>query len=929
MLYHRLRSTPSKRAAERWRQWCALLDSLPLLAGVKDRTGRYVFVNRAMDEWFRARGVTVAGRRDAEVLSPAIAAFVRESEEKLFRGEERLLETECNQEEWLPGLGEGRWLLSKVLLPGAPWGGAILVIAQEVTELHRAQVELARQRDFAQAVLDRTRALILVLDAAGRLVRWNRECENVTGYHESECRGKPFAETLGAPESRVSLQKAFARILAGEMVENEPVEILGRDGRRRMLDISGGVVRDERGDPEWVVVTGIDRTSERLAEAQRKELAGELDAIWQNSLDGMAFLDREGRIVAANPAFCRLTGVAASEIPGAFFTDVMAEWPGFEAAERERFRDLFDRRAIEPLATREVRLKDGRKVWLELASAFVPRAAGGPFLLISARDITGRVRSEQQLRATNEFLETTALWARELAAKAESASAAKTEFLAHVSHELRTPMNAILGLLELTLQSPLEASQRQSLEMARESAESLLGLVDDLLDVAKAESGRLSCTPAPVRLRDALNGVMRLMMHRGAAKGIQVRWRVAEDVPDTILADGARLRQVIANLVGNALKYTREGAVEMEVSRAGSPAPARLRFVVRDTGCGIPPERWGEIFEPFVRLESNSDGGTGLGLAIAANLVELMGGRLFVSSQPGEGAQFGFTLPLVETPQPPADEAPVDDIRVGAGPMQGRILVAEDNPLNQHVIRGLLEKQGISVTLVSDGASAVEEALSGRYDLVLMDVQMPGLDGWQAARSIRDRELPGKRIPILAMTARAMEEDAAACHAAGMDGYLSKPVRLADLMAALAEHLPGAFASPSRGGAGSASPQQEPETVELAVKHIDVEGALDRLGRDRNLLSELAGLFCEEGPRLLREAETALAAGDAMAVQNAAHQLKGLLAQFCADAAREAAWQLELEARRADLIAAASRLEALRACLDEALPELRHLAENG
>lgn len=903
---------------------------MPVMAGVKDRTGRYVFVNRAMAEWFRARGVEIAGRRDAAVLPPGVAAFVREAEERLLRGGEPSLETECNQAEWLPGSGEGWWLLKKVLLPGTPWGQAILMIAQEVTELHRAQVELARQRDFVQAVLDSSRALIFVLDAAGRIVRWNLECERATRYHESEFRGKMFPESLGAGESKAVLRQAFARILAGEKVEGVQAEILARDGSTRILAVSGGVVRDERGDPEWVVLTGIDRTAERQAETRRKDLAREFEAVWNNSLDAMAFLDCSGRIVAANPAFCRLAGVTEAEAAGAWVTSVMAEWPGFESAELERFRDLFERRAFEPFVTREVRLRDGRRLWLELASAFVPRAGGQTVLLISARDITSHIRRGQELRAANEFLEATALWARELAAKAESASAAKTEFLAHVSHELRTPMNAILGLLELTLQSQLGERQRESLEMARESAESLLGLVDDLLDVAKAESGRLSCTLAPVRLRQVLNGVMRLMVHRGAAKGVLVRWRVSEDAPEAVMADGARLRQVIANLVGNSLKYTSQGAVDVEVDRIGpSPAP-RLRFVVRDTGCGIPPERLPEIFEPFVRLQEEAGGGTGLGLTISASLVELMGGRLFVSSIPGAGSQFGFTIPLVEAspdlapPEPPAAREPDAPAH-----SRGRILVAEDNLLNQQVIRGLLEKQGFSVTLASDGPTAVREALSGGHDLVLMDVQMPGLDGWQAARAIREQEPPGRRIPILAMTARAMEEDVAACCAAGMDGYLAKPIRMPEVLAALAEHLPGNPERPAGPPSWENHHVREAGHLEHLVKHMDVDGALERLGGDRELLAELAGLFCEEGPRLLGEARQALASGDAAALQNAAHQLKGLLAQFCAAEAREAAWQLELEARRADLVAAAPRLEALRQKLDEVLPELRLVAGQG
>ncbi|MGQ9925158.1 MAG: ATP-binding protein, partial [Armatimonadota bacterium] len=718
--------------------------------------------------------------------------------------------------------------------------------------------------------------------------------------------------------------------LGGEVVQGENIEFITRDGKRRIVDLSGGVVRDDRGDPEWVVLTGIDRTQERAGEARQKELARELEVIWKNSLDALFFVNGEGRVVAANPGFCRLTGLQESEVAGMLLTGAVTEWPGFEGAEIDRFRDMFRRRAVEPVALKEVRLRDGRKLWLELASSFVDLPGKEPLLLVSAHDVTRRIRSEQDLRAANEFLEATALWARELAARAESASAAKTAFLAHVSHELRTPINAILGMLDLTLETPLEAAQRDNLEMVRESAESLLGLVDDLLDVAKAESGRLDCVAAPMKLRDSLNRVMRPLIHRGAAKGLQVRWRVAGETPDAILADSGRLRQVIANLVSNSLKYTAEGTVDVLVESIEAAGARRLRFLVSDTGCGVSPERWSEIFLPFARLGRDTDGrgGTGLGLTISASLVERMGGWLIVDSEPGGGARFCFTLPLVEAGEEAADAAPktaAAPARREGGLQRHRLLVAEDNSLNQQVIRGLLERQGFVVAVAPDGPAAVREALSGRYDLVLMDLHMPGMDGWQAARTIREREPPGRRVPILAMTARSLEEDQDACREAGMDGYLAKPVRLAELLAAMGEHLPA--------GPDAARPEVERESgsmpTESAVKYLDAEGALERLGGDRALLAELAGLFVEEGPRLLSEAEEGLARGDAQAVQNAAHQLKGLLAQFCAMSAREAAWALELEARRADLVAARPRLAALREQFGLVLPELRLLAGRG
>lgn len=919
----RVRDTADRRRAQRWQHWAELLESLPLLVCVKDRTGRYVYVNPAMRQWFLEHGVDLPGKRDAEVMPPEVAAYVRETDEQLLRGEMAVAEHEVNQAEWLPGSGPGRWLLRRVLIRNTPWGDAVLLLAQEVTELHEAQVELARQRDFVQAVLDSSDALIAVLDASGRLVRWNRKCEAATGYHESELRGKPLFDLLVPPGLRDEVRRDFARILSGGQVKNETLEIVAGDGRHLVLELSGALVRDERGEPEWVVVTAMDRTAERTAEARRRELALELDAIWKNSLDGLAFVDCEGRIVAANPAFCKLTGWREDAASGSYITAAMAEWPGFERAELERFRDLFRRRAIEPRSTREMRLADGRRRWIELACSWLQRGAGEPLLLVSARDITDRVRGEQELRAANEFLEATALWARELAVKAESASAAKTAFLAHVSHELRTPLNAVLGMLELALGTGLDAQQREYLETARESAESLLGLVEDLLDVAKAESGRLSITPEPFELRETLNRVMRPLIHRGAAKGLEVRWRVADDVPNRIFADPARLRQVIGNLAGNALKFTRRGFVEVAADRIAACRGPRIRFLVKDSGPGIPPERWNEVFQPFTRLggDAEGSGGTGLGLTIAASLVEVMGGWLLLGSEPGAGTAFCFTLPLQEAPEESASREETARQASAASP-GGSILVAEDNPVNQRVIAGLLERQGFHAAVVADGESAVQEALTGRHDLVLMDVHMPGLDGWAAARAIRAAEAGQRRIPIIAMTARALEEDGDAAREAGMDAYLTKPVRVDELMKTLLRFLP-------EGPPQGETRKTKMQPGEQDVSFIDVKGALDRLGGDGVLLAELAGLFLDEGPRLMAELEAALDQGDAHGAQNAAHQLKGLLAQFCAEQQRIAAWEVELAARQADLVAAREKAAALRQALDALRPELRQLAEGG
>lgn len=902
---------------------------------IKNSQGRLVFLNRGLREAVGQRAGEILGKRSADLFPPDIASAHETDDQALLAGEVPYVEREHSIQDIFPASTAATVVVSKAALDVAPWGRVIVGLVRDATAQHQAEVALARERDFSRVVLDTSNALIVVLDPEGRLVRWNHACEQLTGYHESELRGQVLSSRLVVPAQLETVQSSLGRFLARGCPDPVDVEIRSKDGSPVHLSVSASILRVDNGEPEFVVLTAENRTRQVLAEEKQRQSAMELQTVWRNAADAMAFVDETGILLDVNPSFCQMVGLGAEQLVGKRFTAAFSEWPGHEEAELARFRDEFWRRSVEPRLVREYGLPDGSRAWLEITNSFVDRAGSAPALLMLIRNISGRVRVEHELRAANEFLETTTQWAREMAASAEMASAAKSAFLANVSHEIRTPMNGILGMTELALLTDLKPDQREYIEMVHQSAEALLGLVDDLLDLSKVESGRMELIPEAFPLRQQINRMMRPLLYRGAARGLKVGWAVSDDAPEAVVADAGRLRQVLINLVGNAIKFTDSGSVSLSVDCFDCDAGSvLLRFVVRDSGIGMPPEKLSSIFEPFTQLDSSSTrkrGGTGLGLPISSKLVDLMGGRLVVSSEPGSGTAFSFTIPV---PVAPSVES-VEDLKAAASesliarPL--KILVAEDNQINQRLVLSMLERAGYLVSLVSSGARAVEEAVHGGYDAVLMDVQMPDLDGIEATHAIRRAEEgTSRRVPIIAMTAHAMPGDMENCLSAGMDGYLSKPIRLDSLirkieaLASPVEAQPLSIAPNAPGSTPMPSPLVQ-VSKPLAMPHMDRIQALSRVGGDESLLTELSGLFLEEYPRLYQAIRGGIGAGNPPAVIGAAHQLKGLLAQFCADAGRELAWQVELAAKEGDLARAADAADRLSAEWELLRPELQAL----
>ncbi len=420
------------------------------------------------------------------------------------------------------------------------------------------------------------------------------------------------------------------------------------------------------------------------------------------------------------------------------------------------------------------------------------------FLVFVWTQVTRTHREYRSAQRTAMALEERARDLEEARVAAETASRLKGQFLANMSHEIRTPMNGVLGMTELVLGTNLAPEQREHLEIARSSATSLLRLLDDILDLSRIEAGRISIEPLPFALRSTLAEMMRPLEMPIIEKGLGFAWSADADVPDALIGDPGRLRQILVNLVGNARKFTHEGTIGVRVRLEGTDddGKVRLAFAVSDTGVGIAPEHLSSIFGAFEQGDgamTRRYGGTGLGLAISARLAALMGGRIDVESAVNRGSTFTLAVPFARASCEDLSRSPAAagaEAEAGSGTRALRVLVAEDNAINARLIERMLQREGHSAVVVGDGNATLQALLDGTFDIVLMDVQMPDVDGLEATRRIRKREthLGLDRLPIVALTAHAMPGDRETCLAAGMDGYVTKPVTLQALRAALAVH---------------------------------------------------------------------------------------------------------------------------------------------
>ncbi len=932
-------------------------------------------------------------------------------------------------------------------------------------------------------ILDSAYDAIVAMDSNGRIVDWNRQATATFGWSRDEVLGRNLAETIVPLDHREAHTRGLAHFLAtGEgPVLNQRIEVsaLRRDGREFLVELTITHVRVEQTDLFYAFVRDISerRRSERLLVQQREELAAShtalreqtqvLRGILDNIGEGVVVADAQGKFVVFNPTAEQLLGLGATDAPpeqwtdryGLFYPDGKSPYPISEV----------------PLA-KAIRGESCDEVELLVRNPRFPQpvlisVTGRPIRddgvlrggVVVFRDITEHKRAEEELRQAK--------------LAAEAASRAKSEFLANMSHEIRTPMNGVLGMTELALDTDLTPEQREYLTLAKASADHLLSVINDILDFSKIEAGKLDLELIDFPLRDSLDDTVATLALRAAKQGLELVCHVRPDVPDGLIGDPGRLRQIVVNLAGNAIKFTERGEVVVHVDvQSRTDHDVTLHFAVTDTGIGIAPEKQNRLFQSFSQVDASTTrqyGGTGLGLAISAQLVRMMGGRVWLESTPGVGSTFHFSvlfglstatdrpllasridlhelpvlvvddnstnrlilhemlsnwrmkpteveggaaalrvleqaytaghpfpLVLLDSMMPEMDgfslaaeiqrqpglaratlmmlssadrrgeaakchelgivnylQKPVGQsvllnaIMTALGPVlstdvtavssrrepaQGerrlRLLLAEDNVVNQRLAVKLLERRGHDVIVVNNGRQALAILELDHFDAVLMDVQMPELDGFETTAAIRERELSTKaHLPIIAMTAHAMKGDKERCFEAGMDGYVAKPLQPLDLFEVV-ERL--ALNDITRNSPTVAiGPVTESDSRPASAVSVDpvfnLIAALARVRGDAEFLKELIGLFQEESAELMCDLRQAIDRQDAVQVQHTAHSLKGAASNFAAPTVTAAAFALEMIGKRGSLIDAEEAWDDLATALVRLHADLARYADGG
>ncbi len=920
---------------------------------------------------------------------------------------------------------------------------------RDITGRVEGQAALRASEQRYRGLVHTLRDAIVQTNAGGVVVFVNPGWERILGFAAQASIGLNLLDfALDADRDALGAHLAQLR-RSGQGAAGTPggaeFRFVNAQGSVRLMRFAGQAIEDERGLLRGIVASLEDVTDRRTAEDRLVDQLRFMRELLDLVQLPIYFKDAAGTYIGVNRAFEELLGRPRATILGHTSADLFnAEEAAFH---RARDLELMERGGTQAFEMTVERKGAARHILFR--KACFTNADGSPAGVIGTLiDLTDMREAEREVRAAKEL--------------AEAASRAKSEFLANMSHEIRTPMNGVIGMTRLALETDLTGEQREYLQTVQSSAEALLHIINDILDFSRIEAGKMRVEWIPLDPREVAAGVARMLAMQAHAKGLELVVRVAPEVPALVLGDPTRLRQVLINLVGNAIKFTAAGEVEMALDVALQGATPTLVATVRDTGAGIPPEKLQKLFLPFTQADSSVSrkyGGTGLGLSICRGIAQLLEGTLDATSTPGQGSTFRFAYPLraasgrspvaaaaklrrrtalVVDANPAAREVlerllttrgarvevaangaqamrklrgrdtPVDRFDLvmiaavlgeengtevartladadpaahvvmlltaaGAGSvvreavpaaaagflrkpvlepeldrelkrlldepgsdagdakapaqrppagLRAAILVAEDHPVNQQLVRRLITRLGHRVEIAGDGAAAVAAFAREHFDVVFLDVQMPEVDGLEAARRIRALEAGARRTPLIALTAHAMERDRERCIAAGMDDYLTKPLDPEALAAALDRHLARvAGAEAAMQGAGEA-PLASAVAPGAAPAQFDGSVLLKRSGGDAALALELLDLFVDLQPERVAELESLHAAGDLAQTGKVAHTLAGSFFTVAMTPLGERCRELESAAKAGDAPECAALVAQVRRDFDAVMVEV-------
>ncbi|HEY5085987.1 MAG TPA: PAS domain S-box protein [Gemmatimonadaceae bacterium] len=637
----------------------------------------------------------------------------------------------------------------------------------------------------------------IATDAKGVIQIFNVGAERMLGYIAADVVNKITPADISDPQELISRAKALSVELATTITPGFDALVfkasrgiediyeltyIRKDGSRFPAVVSVTALRDAQDAIIGYLLIGTDNTARKLVEAEQKKLDQRLRdqqfytrSLIESNIDALMTTDASGIITDVNKQMEALTGCTRDELIGAPFKNYFTDPDRAEAGIKQV---LSEKKVTDYELTACAR--DGKQTVVSYnATTFYDRDRTLQGVFAAARDVTERKQVEAELQQAK--------------AVAESASQTKSDFLASMSHEIRTPMNAIIGIADLLAKTPLSPEQNKYVQIFRRAGDNLLHLVNDILDLSKVEASQLELERTRFSLHDLLGKVTEMVAARASEKGLALICEIAPGVPGDLVGDPTRLRQVLLNLLGNAIKFTESGEVALRVTPDADSAPGVLRLTISDTGIGIPGEKLSAVFERFTQADSSTTrryGGSGLGLTISKRLVELMGGRISVESGVGTGSVFSFTVPL----QVWAGAIRREAVSVGTGPEPHlpalHVLLVEDSTDNRTITIAYLKDTPYRVDIAENGAIAVERFIAGHYDLVLMDRQMPVMDGLAATRAIRSWEQSNHRTPtpIIALTASALKGDQEKFEAAGCTAFLTKPIKQDVLLQAIKEH---------------------------------------------------------------------------------------------------------------------------------------------